>query len=302
MDSENSFYVTLPSNTNQYDTNTLNNFRVRLPQRLELSGPAWEVALVEAIYPHNWNNVERINGLGLGDYEFDYDLVLDIHFPSADDPKALINGNVSAYVPSGAYQSPFDLARAINKCLQVASKAAFDPEKSSHIHWPRDINKVAYMDYSEINKRMILRVFRPDIFKHLTLSGSLSYILGFGTYVISIGNPDFWIKQENGSMTMLARHPIDMRAGLYALYIYCNIVERQIVGDALVPLLAKMPVSGEHDSIVHQVFNPPLYVPIVRNSIDTIEIDIKDDTNRGIKFQYGKVILTLHFRRRKTRI
>ena len=52
---ESSFYITLPSNGKQFEDNTINNFRVRLPQRLNLEG-LWDVALIEAIYPHTWLN------------------------------------------------------------------------------------------------------------------------------------------------------------------------------------------------------------------------------------------------------
>ena len=49
------FYMTLPSNT-KLDGNTTSNFRVRLPQKIQLDGD-WEVALVEIMYPHSWYNV-----------------------------------------------------------------------------------------------------------------------------------------------------------------------------------------------------------------------------------------------------
>uniref|UniRef100_A0A915KVM0 Uncharacterized protein n=1 Tax=Romanomermis culicivorax TaxID=13658 RepID=A0A915KVM0_ROMCU len=34
-----------------------------------------------------------------------------------------------------------------------------------------------------------------------------------------------------------AKHPSDMKAGLETMYIYCNIIEQQMAGDILAPLL-----------------------------------------------------------------
>ena len=50
------FYVTLPSNTPD-KRNSTSNFRVRLPEEIQLPPGAWEVALVEIQFPCSWNNV-----------------------------------------------------------------------------------------------------------------------------------------------------------------------------------------------------------------------------------------------------
>ena len=52
------FYLTLPSNSSMttFPDNTVANFRVKLPQALDLSG-RWEVGLTEIQYPHSWCNV-----------------------------------------------------------------------------------------------------------------------------------------------------------------------------------------------------------------------------------------------------
>lgn len=52
------FYLWLPSNSSMdvFPSNTLAEYRVQLPQSIQLVGD-WEVALTEIQYPHNWNNV-----------------------------------------------------------------------------------------------------------------------------------------------------------------------------------------------------------------------------------------------------
>jgi len=168
------------------------------------------------------------------------------------------------------------------------------------MHWPKEINKIIFFDYNSTTRRIVIRLYKHEYFVNLELSERLRYIMGFGVKDINLKNPYYWTKGLGNVLYNEASFPIDIRAGLYNIYVYCSIVEKQIIGDALVPLLAKMPVSGTFDSVVHHICQHPIYVPLVRTNIDTIEIAIKDDTNNGISLQYGKVILTLHFRKRPT--
>ena len=54
------FYLHLPSNSSldKLPHNTLTEYRVSLPQTLNLTGE-WEVALTEIHYPHSWNNIQQ---------------------------------------------------------------------------------------------------------------------------------------------------------------------------------------------------------------------------------------------------
>ena len=54
------FYLHLPSNSSldKFPHNTLTEYRVGLPQTLNLTGE-WEVALTEIHYPHSWNNIQQ---------------------------------------------------------------------------------------------------------------------------------------------------------------------------------------------------------------------------------------------------
>jgi len=294
---ESSFYITLPSNGKQFEDNTLNNFRVRLPQRIDLEGQ-WDVALIEAIYPHTWNNLSTVSTDGP---HGDYALRFSFSITTPGDGAKVIRGNsVLAKVPEGSYQSPLELVAAINKSLFETTNLGFNPDDPNHVHWPKDVNKIVAFDYNSTTKRVVLRVYKREYFTTMALSPKLRYILGFATGDITMDNMFNWEKGGNNTFHRVAEYPIDLRAGLYAIYVYCSIVEKQIVGDVLVPLLAKMPVSGEYDSVVHYICNQPLYIPLIRTSIDTIEIALKDDIDNGISFQYGKVILTLHFRKRPT--
>jgi hypothetical protein len=297
---ESSFYITLPSNGKQFEDNTINNFRVRLPQRLNLEG-FWDVALIEAIYPHTWLNFRPTIDDKISE------LVIHIAVPYETETKAsaLYVAQIPIAIPTNYYNTPSRLINALN--LAIDQKTA--QEYQNYSKFVKDLygkpsrntfSSLARFSFDTlINRACIAITTGENIVEKLRLSPRLSYVLGFGRNKYTILDKD-WVLDTETIKIRWADYPPDMRAGLYVLYVYCSIVEKQIVGDTLAPLLAKMPVSGEYDSVVHYICNQPLYIPLVRTNIDTIEIAIKDDTNNGISFQYGKVILTLHFRKRPT--
>src|SRR6267143_6342674 len=62
VNSKNDFYMVLESNSSYkyFSSNTSSNFKIMLPQRIDLE-TNFEVALVEVHIPGNWNNVSQNN-------------------------------------------------------------------------------------------------------------------------------------------------------------------------------------------------------------------------------------------------
>ena len=61
-----------------------------------------------------------------------------------------------------------------------------------------------------------------------------------------------------------------------SLFVYTNIIHSQYVGDVKVPLLRIVCVDGQHGKSVTKTFDRPQHLPVCRQTLDTIEIDIKD--------------------------
>ena len=97
-------------------------------------------------------------------------------------------------------------------------------------------------------------------------------------------------KEVKITKNMEAPLPIDLEAGFHAMYLYTDIVEPQLVGDSKV-------FFGDNVSIN---FPKLQYIPVNVKSFETVEIDIKDDTQEKVPFEFGKVIVTLHFRQRRS--
>jgi hypothetical protein len=96
-----------------------------------------------------------------------------------------------------------------------------------------------------------------------------------------------------------ADHVADVTRGINYLYVYCPLVEQKMVGDAQVPLLGIVPVEGRDAEMLTRVFDPVQYCPLVIRRFQTVEIDIREATGVIIPFARGRVVVTLHCRRRK---
>ena len=104
------------------------------------------------------------------------------------------------------------------------------------------------------------------------------------------------------SSTSIAEREADLEQGFHDLYVYCDIVQAQFVGDALVPLLRIVPVEGDDGRRVSKSFERPHYLPVSRSEFETIEVNIRRDTGESVPFELGKVLLTLHFRQSRPAI
>jgi len=76
------------------------------------------------------------------------------------------------------------------------------------------------------------------------------------------------------------------------MYVYFDV----LVGDTKAPLLRIVQVSGKSGDRVQAIYDKPIYVELQKKNFDSIEIDIRSDVGKPISFEYGKVIVTLHFR------
>ena len=115
------------------------------------------------------------------------------------------------------------------------------------------------------------------------LLNDMTYVLGF--------TPEQII-----SKTTVGDRQVDLEYGFHDLFIYCDLIQPQYVGDVLVPLLRIVPVEGKDGQRISKLFVRPQYVPVSRKQFETIEVDIKRDMGGSVPFEFERVLLTLHFR------
>lgn len=83
------------------------------------------------------------------------------------------------------------------------------------------------------------------------------------------------------------------------LNIYCNLLKPVAVGNFEVPLLRTIGVETNSKFGQFLQYEPQEreYIRVLYTEFDHIEIDVKDDYDRTIDFKFGKVYLSLHFRK-----
>lgn len=150
----------------------------------------------------------------------------------------------------------------------------------------RKINSDIYIVYNGIQKKFD---FQAGGQTHVRFKAPMAYVIGL--------KEGEWFEFNQ----KMAHYPADLRAGFYHLYCYSDVVRPQLVGDAYAPLLRTVDIKGGFGDIVTQHFNPAYYLPVAKQHIENIQIQIKTDQNKPVKFTYGKTIVTLHFRPVATR-
>lgn len=139
------------------------------------------------------------------------------------------------------------------------------------------------ISYDDITKKVVLNIPPHAL---VGLSPELALILGFDKADQTNAFNEFYPSQADSVS--------DITGGLHCVYIYCDIVEQVIVGDSLAPLLKAIPVITQKN-FVHCIFENYTYVPIQKKDFDTIQIELYDDFGREIKFESGKLYITLNF-------
>ena len=84
-----------------------------------------------------------------------------------------------------------------------------------------------------------------------------------------------------------------------SFFIYTDIVTHQYLGDRYSKVLRVVALdSSPYTSYVNKIYDAPHYIPLERNNIETIDIDIRDDRGNPAQFDGGTVITKLHFRKK----
>ena len=80
------------------------------------------------------------------------------------------------------------------------------------------------------------------------------------------------------------------------IYVYCDIVQPQIVGDKTVPLLGIVPYQKtEAYETLYAVENIH-YIPVQTKSFQKVKILLRSSTNEFIPFEHGRATITLHLK------
>lgn len=93
--------------------------------------------------------------------------------------------------------------------------------------------------------------------------------------------------------------PINLNQAYTNLFVYCDLVDPIIIGDTTGPLLRVVNARPlEHfGTHITETFDKPYYLPLAHTSFQEIEVYIRTDIGLPPHFNFGRVVVTLHFRK-----
>lgn len=160
----------------------------------------------------------------------------------------------------GCYEVMYDLISAIQLSL------------------PKNPSKFTF-SYNKTTKRV-----KIDVVKGATLYlENLGPMLGFKPNSVIRGS----VKSE---------FQADIQSNFPFFYVYNDLISPQIVGDVYAPLLRIVRVTGQDGEVVSQHYDRPQYLPVIRQSVQTIEVELRLNSGDLVPFESGRVITVLHFR------
>ncbi len=96
-----------------------------------------------------------------------------------------------------------------------------------------------------------------------------------------------------------AAYPPDVQVGIRNMWIYTPLIEYQMVGPVMTPLIKIVPIRGSFGDQSIAEFTNPHYVDVLEKNFDSVEISIKDMSGNPMPFSFGGVVVKLHFRKKR---
>ena len=180
-------------------------------------------------------------------------------------------------VRGGYYDNVMDLCEEIEKSIGRASDIG--------------IMSTPKFSFDNISKKVCIYPGESASKKYVLpfLSEEIKGILGFDSYDYTKPRAVYW-----------GDRPADISAGIHTLFVMCDIIEPQYIGDTRAKLIRTIHVPNNTmfgDQMI-MTFDNPHYVPLLTNDFEHVEIDIRDDSNIRIPFMYGRSRVKLHLRQR----
>jgi len=278
------FYMTLPSNTSRqyYGKQEPSAYTTKLDHALSLDPSIWEVGLAQLTYPRSWHNLPKATfyiiypNVGAEDSPFENPTMYSI---------AEFGG--TRYV--SAKHLVRDLQHAIRQLLpakdQQAIRIKFD-DVSHRAKFTIQDDFAIWMETPLANTLGLTSKVGSRF--PLERRGSKKH----GLLVPELATPP-------GEAVIIPPYTVCVDRLIQTLYIYCDLVNPQLVGDSYVQLLRTIdvPDEGFGERITHKFTNVH-YSSLQTGTFETIKIMIADGQGRLIDFKHSDVITKLHFRKK----
>ena len=293
------FTVVLPSNVinKVYEGNTIAHYRTNLAAKQILEGD-WSVGLSAISYTKSWVKTLEPEYIDLIKYKQgkEFEIIknyiyLDLHL--FNDPESLVT-EIKAQIGIKQSESEFvlpqiDFNEKTNRIEMKLGERKSGPilfNFSANLCRVLGIEKEHLEEYIRRIRQKIEDFFEANIWE--VLRNDQDFLR---TYVPAQLNEDEKI--------YVASAPVSFYTELKNLYVYCNLIKHSIVGSKTEQLLRIVEVPS--DSVLREQISlsyPDIqYHSLMIKEFDDIEINIKDQYSELVPFQFGRVIVTLHFKK-----
>lgn len=278
-----------------YPNNSISDFTVTLKQPIRFDCQ-YEVALVELTYKHSWSlNVGKLF-IELADQD-GWDS-LDLIYHDGENIKNFalrLNAQVQQYYIEKEYNRRF-IMRESGKTEQnlILPDSKYTSTNKNFEVLDQILSSNWYRN---------LPMFTADPYRFVINFRDKSRVRFDGNIIKILNLENNWYKAIENAQFITAGLIDDPNPNIIeSLFIYCDIIDYQFVGDAYAPLLRNVVVDNIFPKTAWMHYDNPHYVDINKSEISTIHVEIRDDIGEKIRFDGGKVIIKLHFRPKKSNI
>lgn len=291
----------LPSNVkSEYYENTITKFKTKLAAPIQLDGE-WEVGLSNISYTKSWDlkSEQGIIHLIAYDKEAEFELIenfIEINFSNQTDIEMLVDLiNDSVGEKKSKDQLNYFLPQLIlhEKFGKIEMKFGMRNSGICLFKFSKNLSKFLGFDNDLIDKTF--REIENNYKKHF--NDTLGSFTQFKDDVKTRWKPGEELNY--GRISIFSHSPFNFNPDINNLFVYCDIIKPNFVGNDMEPLLriVGVPSDARYKEEVRESFIDIHYHPLSTNYIESIEIDIKDEDKNPIPFQFGRTIVELHFRK-----
>ena len=299
-----SFYVTLP--TSIKNNGTISEISLSLAEPIQLSGN-YQVALVEFIYNHSFK-------IDLGFIYYSYDRLefskIPLYVDDASTKETIVNEinrviklNIIKEIYNKRYKERMEELDLFEKALKNGIELQIKEDKLYPLKTfdqYQDPNIIKEINEEEEYKKAP-QFFIKNNTLELAFNSSLLGYLSFDGRICKELNFNKTKYHTDETPTLVASN-INFKERIKIispLYLYVpELIEWQYIGKFKAPLLRTIAIhSNEYEIIRCIIYDSPHYVDVKQNFIPKIDINIRDEYDEKVFFNYSDITLKFHFRK-----
>ncbi len=290
------FHVTLLSNAQPelFEKNRPDDFNTKLPHNIDLEG-AWEVGVNQIQFDNHLKFYAPMTQFVVWVFEHNANISVpeDPEYKAEELETMLLNIGASTFktntmkhffvtIPGAYFETHKTYGEFVAKRLEKLCKSTV-----TYLSNEVTPNKFFFADKDKPNLQIGFSSKDAEMFEILGINTrEQSKLLSNGVQLYCF--------DDHNSKLIKPKVPFPQN-----IFLYCNIVDKQVVGGSEVRLLKMLPAKTEEQKWQSHFFDTPTYTPVIDNVLSVINVFMRDEQGNAIQFinTTSHVSLGLHFRK-----